>query len=125
MNTDSPAGGVPGADAAPVLARLMDVIESRRRQRPSGSYVVELLDGGAARIGDKVQEEAAELAEAAAQLETTHTQSVIHEAADVLFHTLVLLCWAGVSLTEVEAELDRRFGTGGLHERAMRQDPRQ
>ncbi len=124
MNSDSPTGVErddsqrPGAQ---VLERLIEVIESRRHERPEGSYVVELLDGGATAIGAKVREEAAELAEAAKQLQKGQTGHLVHEAADLLFHMLVLLGWAGVPFGNVEAELETRFGIGGLQERAARQ----
>jgi phosphoribosyl-ATP pyrophosphohydrolase len=104
-----------------VLETLMQVVESRRSQRPGNSYVVQLLDGGAARIGAKVQEEAAEVAQAAVELQAD-TSHLVHEVADLLFHTLVLLGWAGLTLSDVEAELKRRLGTSGLQERAGRGD---
>ena len=45
----------------------------------------------------------------------------MHEAADLVYHLLVLLAWRGVGLDEVEAELARRFGISGLEEKASRQ----
>lgn len=112
----------PHRERPPILPRLMEVIESRRRERPSGSYVVELLDGGAERIGGKVTEEAAELAEAARHLQRRQTGPLVHEAADLLFHMLVLLGWADVPFSAVEDELEKRFGIGGLQERDARQN---
>lgn len=100
-----------------VFERLGAVIEQRRRERPEGSYVVQLLDGGHAAIAAKVREESDELIEAAAGNDAAHTA---HEAADLLFHTLVLLSHAGVEPAAVYDELDRRFGTGGLAEKAAR-----
>ena len=62
-------------------------------------------------------EEACELVEASLQGDTA---AVVHEAADLFFHALVLLEVTGVKLARVEAELDRRFGTGGFAEKASR-----
>jgi phosphoribosyl-ATP pyrophosphohydrolase len=103
-----------GAD---ILERLGAVIEQRRRERPDDSYVVRLLDGGHEAVAAKLREESEELIEAAASGDADHTA---HEAADLLFHTLVLLAQAGVETAAVYAELERRFGTGGLEEKASR-----
>ena len=100
-----------------VLERLARVIQERHRERPPGSYVSSLFEGGHAAIGAKVREEAEELIEAAAAADAAHTA---HEAADLLFHVLVLLEQAGVAPAAVFGELDRRFGTGGLEEKASR-----
>jgi len=98
-----------------VIDRLEAVIDGRRRERPDGSYVVRLLDGGEPALGAKIDEEAAELVAAAGDRAAT-----THEAADLLFHMLVLLRARDVSFGEVAAELERRFGIGGLAEKAAR-----
>ncbi len=98
-----------------VLERLEEVIDQRRREKPSGSYVVELLSGGEPAIAAKIREEAAELIDAAGDSEAT-----VHEAADLLFHTLVLLGARKVPLREVCVLLEKRFGIGGLAEKAAR-----
>jgi phosphoribosyl-ATP pyrophosphohydrolase len=100
-----------------ILDRLAEVIEERRRERPEGSYVTTLLDGGLPAIAAKVREESEELIEAAAENDADHTA---HEAADLLFHVFVMLAEAGVEPSAVYAELDRRFGTGGLVEKRLR-----
>ena len=100
-----------------VLEQLTAVIESRQRERPAGSYVTSLFAGGHAAIADKVREEAEELIEASAGSDASHTA---HEAADLIFHTLVLLAQAGVAPRDVFGELERRFGTGGLEEKRAR-----
>jgi phosphoribosyl-ATP pyrophosphohydrolase len=105
-----------------VLAQLMSVIEDRRARRPTGSYTVQLLAGGSEAIGAKVLEEARELVEAARAAGPGGRQPVIHEAADLLYHLLVLLAHGGVLLDEVEAELARRFGVSGLEEKARRSE---
>lgn len=109
------------ADRARVLDRLTDVIRQRRDERPEGSYVVSLLDDAPARPAAKVIEEAGELAEAAT--EALGAQALVHEAADLFFHALVLLVAEGVDPAQVWAELERRFGISGLAEKAARKQP--
>ncbi len=104
----------------PILKRLMGVIETRKAERPSGSYTTTLLDGGTQRITSKIREEAEELIEAATNMGCSSPKFVIHEAADLIFHMLVLLAACDVSLDDVEAELEKRFGTSGLEEKARR-----
>jgi phosphoribosyl-AMP cyclohydrolase / phosphoribosyl-ATP pyrophosphohydrolase len=101
-----------------VLARVAEVIGKRRRERPEKSYVVSLLDAGFGKINAKITEEAAELVEALPGGDAAHTA---HEAADLVFHALVGLEAAGVSLDAVLAELGRRFGVSGIDEKASRQ----
>lgn len=72
-------------------------------------------------IGKKIVEEAAEVVEAAAELGEPGHHHLTHEAADLVYHLLVLLAWRGVGLEEVEAELARRFGISGLDEKASRE----
>jgi phosphoribosyl-ATP pyrophosphohydrolase/phosphoribosyl-AMP cyclohydrolase len=101
-----------------VLARVAEVIAERRRARPEKSYVVSLLDAGLPKINGKISEEARELVEALPENDRAHTA---HEAADLIFHTLVGLEAAGVPLDDVLAELRKRFGISGLDEKASRQ----
>ena len=99
------------------LARLEQTIKARLAASPEESYVARLGAGGAKVIGKKVAEEAAELViEGVAGDEV----DVTGEAADLLFHTMVLLAHRGVSLATVLAELERREGTSGLAEKAAR-----
>ena len=98
--------------AGDVIERLEKVIQGRVRERPEGSYVARLLEGGEPAIAAKLREEAAELGAPDAD--------TVHEAADVLFHMLVLLGVRGVEFGAVCGELERRFGTGGLAEKAAR-----
>lgn len=102
---------------ADVLERLFGVIEARRRERPAGSYVVTLLDGGVEAIGAKVREEAEEAVEAAASGDGAHTA---REVADLIFHAWVLIARAGLRPEDVYAVLEERFGIGGLVEKASR-----
>jgi phosphoribosyl-ATP pyrophosphohydrolase len=87
------------------------------------SYTAKLLAGGVPIIGAKIVEEAAEVVEAAAEVGEEGRQHTIREAADVLYHLLVLLAARDVSLAEVEGELARRFSMSGLEEKAARDNP--
>jgi phosphoribosyl-ATP pyrophosphohydrolase/phosphoribosyl-AMP cyclohydrolase len=93
----------PGAphETLPALERT---IAERARERPSGSYTVELLDDPA-HIGEKVMEEAEEVARAARE---ESDERVDEETADVLYHLLVLLRGRGRSLADAERVLDGR-----------------
>jgi phosphoribosyl-ATP pyrophosphohydrolase/phosphoribosyl-AMP cyclohydrolase len=93
-------------DPAPheVLPALERTLVARQAQRPAGSYTVELLDNPA-HIGEKVEEEAEEVARAARE-ETD--DRVDNEAADVLYHLLVLLRSRGRSLADVTEVLRER-----------------
>jgi phosphoribosyl-ATP pyrophosphohydrolase/phosphoribosyl-AMP cyclohydrolase len=108
----------PGDPPAVILARVAAVIAARKRQRPEKSYVVSLLDAGFPKIAAKITEEAGELGEALPAGDAGHTA---HEAADLIFHALVGLEAAGVSVEAVFAELGRRFGVSGIDEKASRQ----
>jgi phosphoribosyl-ATP pyrophosphohydrolase/phosphoribosyl-AMP cyclohydrolase len=94
--------------AAPseVLASLQRTIRERARERPSGSYTVDLLDDPQL-IGAKVMEEAEEVARAARE---ESDERVDEEAADVIYHLLVLLRSRGRSLADAERVLDDRRG---------------
>ena len=100
-----------------LLARLEAVLESRRVATAQASYTRSLYDGGPARIGEKLTEEAGELARAVAG-ETD--DRVVSEAADVLFHVMVALRSRGVAFEQVLRELDRRTGTSGHDEKRSR-----
>ncbi len=86
------------------LPSLERVLARRAAERPAGSYTVELLEDPA-RIGEKVMEEAEEVSRAARQ---ESDERVDEEAADVLYHLLVLLRSRGRSLTDAERVLDGR-----------------
>jgi phosphoribosyl-ATP pyrophosphohydrolase/phosphoribosyl-AMP cyclohydrolase len=87
-----------------VLPALERTLRERARERPVGSYTVELLDNPG-RIGEKVMEEADEVARAARE-ETD--PRVDEEAADLVYHLLVLLHSRGRSLSDAERVLDER-----------------
>jgi phosphoribosyl-ATP pyrophosphohydrolase/phosphoribosyl-AMP cyclohydrolase len=94
-----------GSEELAFLGDLERVIAARIRDRPEGSYTAKLIDRGLTRIAQKVGEEGLELA-LAAVAETN--DKVIGEAADLLYHTLLLLQAKGLSLAAVTAELARR-----------------
>lgn len=98
---------------------LWATLDARRGEAASAgrSYTRQLLDAGALRIGEKLREEADELARAIAG---EPDDRVAAEAADVLFHALVALVSRGVTWREVLAVLARRRGVSGLAEKASR-----
>lgn len=100
-----------------VLERLEAVIAARREASSERSYTSRLLAGGVPAVGAKVIEESGELV-AAAQAESD--DRVVSEAADLVYHMLVLLAVRGLPLTRVEEELAGRFGVSGLEEKASR-----
>ena len=100
FSDDLPAG--PG-----FLAHLDAVVKSRRDSMPEGSYTTSLFQAGAARVAQKVGEEGVELALARMKDDPKEMAS---EAADLLFHMLVLLADAGLSLDDALAVLRERHG---------------
>jgi len=101
------------------LARLEATIRQRLGASPEESYVAKLHAKGLPVIARKLGEEAVEAITAA--LAGTRDE-LTGEAADVLFHLLVLLAEKEVPLADVLAELDRREGTSGLEEKAARKE---
>jgi phosphoribosyl-ATP pyrophosphohydrolase len=99
----------------------MEVIEDRKRTLPAKSYTTKLFEGGIPKIGAKVIEESAEVVEAAGEPGEAGRDHTVREAADVLYHLLVLLAQREITLVDVEQELGRRFGISGLDEKASRQ----
>ncbi|MEL1251215.1 phosphoribosyl-ATP diphosphatase [Aurantiacibacter gilvus] len=99
------------------LTRLEQTICQRMGADPATSYVARLHAKGLPKIAQKVGEEATETVIAALGGDKAELTG---EAADLLFHLLVLLNAKGVSLADVIAELDRREGTSGLDEKASR-----
>ena len=97
-------GGLSPAAPHEVLPELERTLAERQRERPAGSYTVTLLDDPQ-RIGEKVMEEAEEVARAARE---ESDERVDEEAADVLYHLLVLLRSRGRELADVERVLDGR-----------------
>lgn len=100
-----------------LLNQLNEVLKARKTASPDSSYVAGLYSKGENAILKKIGEEATELVMAAKE---HNKQQIIHETADLWFHTLVLLCSVELEPDQVLAELQRRFGLSGLDEKAGR-----
>ena len=116
--------GLDRAAAAPLnggvtdtLASLVQTIATRRGGDPEASYVAKLLAGGPPLAARKLGEEAVETVIAAL---SGNAADLTGEAADLIFHLLVLLEARGVAFGDVLAELDRREGVSGIAEKAGR-----
>jgi len=99
------------------LADLDRLVASRAGTDPDASYTAKLLSEGPAKAAKKLGEEAVEAAIAAVQGDR---EGLKNEAADVLYHLLVVLRAGGVGLDAVMAELERRTAQSGLAEKASR-----
>lgn len=106
-------------DQASLLDRLQSVIAARLGADPDASYVARLAARGRGKIAQKIGEEATEVVIAALGPDDV---ALVGEAADLVFHLLVLLAERGVPFAAVLAELERREGTGGLAEKAARKE---
>ena len=102
----------------PRLARLQAVIRERKGGDAGSSYVASLFAKGRAKIAQKVGEEATETVIAAL---TGSAEELTAEAADLLFHLIILLEDAGTDLDAVLTELERRDGVSGHVEKASRE----
>ena len=101
---------------AEALERLAATIAARKGADPAASYTAQLL-ADPARAAKKLGEEAVETVIAAAQADRA---ALAGESADLIYHWLVVLAAAGVSLDEVAAKLEAREGVSGLAEKAGR-----
>ena len=103
------------------LTTLEAVIRSRRGGDPATSYTASLFAKGRAKIAQKVGEEAVETVIAAMRDDGQGNRAeMIGEATDLVFHLLVLLADAGLSLDDVRSEMRRREGVSGIDEKAAR-----
>ncbi len=112
MNT-----GKPPIPIDPVLSRLADVIDARRGGDPGTSYVARLLAQAPDAVLKKIGEEATETVMAAKDADPAR---IVSETADLWFHCLVMLAHFGLRPEQVLDELERRAGTSGLEEKALR-----
>ncbi len=103
-------------DAA-VLQRLGETLAARKTADPASSYVAGLMAKGEDAILRKVAEESAETLLASKEGDKLH---LVREVADLWFHSMVLLAWHGLTPNDVLAELHRREGISGIHEKASR-----
>ncbi|MFV1956147.1 MAG: bifunctional phosphoribosyl-AMP cyclohydrolase/phosphoribosyl-ATP diphosphatase HisIE [bacterium] len=108
-----------GARTKEILDRLYGVIIDRKTTPKDNSYTSQLLVGGTEVMGKKILEEGFEFITAA---ESNKRESVIKEAADLLYHIWVVLGWTSVNPDEVLNELASRFGRSGLEEKASRDE---
>jgi phosphoribosyl-ATP pyrophosphohydrolase len=99
------------------LARLADVIESRRGGDPAASYVARLWSKGPDAVLKKIGEEATEVVMACKDGEPA---KIVAEVADLWFHSMIALAQHGLRPADVLAELERREGLSGLDEFAAR-----
>lgn len=106
------------------LARLAAVIESRKTINggdPEKSYVARLLHKGPDAFLKKIGEEATEVVMAAKDVDHGADKGkILYEVADLWFHSMIALSHYGLTPAEVVAELERREGTSGLEEKALR-----
>ena len=113
------------ASSADSLAHLATVIESRLPQHggnPEESYVARLLHKGPDAFLKKIGEEATEVVMAAKDADFGGDKSkIVGEVADLWFHCMIALAHYGLKPQDVITELERRAGTSGLEEKALRQ----
>jgi phosphoribosyl-ATP pyrophosphohydrolase len=105
--------------SAEILQQLAQVLEQRKGQEADKSYVAGLYAKGLDAILKKIGEEATETVIAA---KDGAAEKLVSEMADLWFHCLVLLVHQGLGPEQVLRELQRRFGTSGLAEKAARGD---
>ena len=101
-----------------MLYRLAATVVTRRGADPESSHTARMLAKGPAKCAEKFGEEAIEAIIEAARGDR---EALVREAADVVYHLLVMLAAQDLTLADVEAELARREGTSGLAEKAARQ----
>jgi len=111
-------------NAEDALARLAAVIESRKAANggdPEKSYVARLLHKGPDAFLKKIGEEATEVVMAAKDADHGgDPNKIIYEVADLWFHSMIALAHYGLTPAPVVAELERREGTSGIEEKALR-----
>ena len=107
-----------------VLTKLARVLEQRKTADPDDSYVASLFAKGLNKILEKVGEEANETILAAKDYQGPERKKdkLIHETADLWFHTLVMLSYLDLQPEQVLEELEKRFNITGIAEKASRQN---
>ena len=114
----------PVTNSSDSLAHLAQVIESRLPKNggdPTASYVARLLDKGPEAFLKKIGEEATEVVMAAKDADSGGDKTkIVYEVADLWFHCMIALAHYGLTPADVVAELDRRLGTSGIEEKALR-----
>ena len=100
-----------------ILRRINEVLQERKQAEAGSSYVASLYAKGLDAILKKIGEEATETVMAAKDGEA---EKIVYEVADLWFHSLVLLAQQDIEPAQVLSELERRFGTSGIEEKASR-----
>ena len=100
-----------------ILKKLTETLEARKKDDPTKSYTASLYRDGLEAILKKVNEEAFETIIAARQGDN---KELIHEVADLWFHTLVLMAHKNLSAEDILNELEKREGTSGIEEKENR-----
>lgn len=100
-----------------IIDAVYDVIMQRKNNPPPKSYVHSLMTKGIDTVNAKIMEEASEVVEAGKEKKDA---DVVYEAADLVFHLLVLLGYRNIPVMDVYHELARRFGISGIDEKASR-----
>ena len=103
-----------------IILEIAAILEKRKGSSANSSYTKSLFDKGLKEILSKVSEESEELIEVAVSQKENKKKKLIHETADLWFHTMVLLSHEGINAEEVLDELETRFGVSGLDEKASR-----
>lgn len=112
--------GMAGSGAGAVLNRLAATIKARRMATADASYTRQLLDAGVPRCAKKLGEEAVEVVIASLDADD---EALKGEAADLVYHLLVLLEARGVPIEGVLETLEKRMGVSGIDEKASRSRP--
>tara|TARA_Y100000748_G_scaffold252817_1_gene218348 strand:+ start:206 stop:544 length:339 start_codon:yes stop_codon:yes gene_type:complete len=100
-----------------ILEALSIILEQRKTANPDESYTARLFAEGGDSILRKITEEATETVIAS---KCSDNDAIIHEIADLWFHTIVLLKHHNLEINDILKELERRFGISGIEEKANR-----
>lgn len=100
-----------------ILSALDELLEQRKHADPKESYTAKLLADGLDNILKKIGEEGAETIIAS---KSGEKDAIVHEVADLWFHTMVLLKHHNLDSSDILKELEGRFGLSGLEEKARR-----
>ena len=99
-----------------IFERLSKILISRKETSKDNSYTGQLYKEGIERIIAKIKEESEELIEAS----TSDKEAIIHEAADLVFHVMVLLAFKDIDPSDILRELEKREGVSGIEEKSKR-----
>ena len=99
-----------------IFEQLSKILRSRKETSENNSYTGQLYREGIEKIIAKIKEESEELIEAS----TSDKEAIIHEAADLVFHVMVLLAYKDIDPSNILRELERREGISGIEEKSKR-----